>query len=71
MNGPLKLLQVCAREYGWSHEDMMKMSKRVIFRYYGYWAIDNILRAEEQEKENAKAAREERMNSPDTQWKSL
>ena len=71
MNGYLKMLQVCAKEYGWRHEDMMKMSKRVLFRYYGYYLIDLIIRSEEQEKENAKAEREARMNDPNVEWKSL
>lgn len=71
MNGPLKMLQICAREYGWQHKDMLKMSKRVLFRYYGYYIIDQIIKSEEQEKENAKAAREQRMNDPGTQWKNL
>ena len=71
MNGPLKLLQICAREYNWKHEDMLKMSKRILFRYYGYYLIDQIQRAEEQEKEEAKRVRDERMNNPNTEWKSL
>jgi len=71
MNGPLKMLQVCAREYGWSHEEMLKMPKRLLFRYYGYWNIETILRNEEIEKENEKQARKERMDNPDTKWKSL
>ena len=47
------------------------MSKRVLYRYYGYWVIDTILKNEEIEKENAKAEREARMNDPGTQWKNL
>ena len=71
MNGPLKMLQVCAKEYGWNHFDMLKMSKRVLFRYYGYYIISQIQRAEEQEKEVAKEARQKRFNDPSVEWKSL
>jgi hypothetical protein len=65
------MLQACAKEYGWTHKDMLSMSKRVLFRYYGYYLIDLIEKAEAQEKENAKYEREQRMNNPDTQWKNL
>ena len=27
---------------GWSHAEMMSMSKRVFFRYYGYWYADRL-----------------------------
>jgi exonuclease I len=27
---------------GWSHDEMMNMSKRVFFRYYGYWYADRL-----------------------------
>ena len=27
---------------GWSHNEMMDMSKRVFLRYYGYWYADRL-----------------------------
>lgn len=27
---------------GWSHDEMMKMDKKVFMRYYGYWYADQI-----------------------------
>ena len=27
---------------GWGHKEMMEMSKRVFFRYYGYWYADRL-----------------------------
>lgn len=27
---------------GWSHDEMMNMSKRIFFRYYGYWYADRL-----------------------------
>lgn len=65
------MLQVCAKEYGWSYNDMLKMPKRILFRFYGYYIIELIERAEEHEKEESKRAREERMNDPSVKWKSL
>jgi hypothetical protein len=31
------MLHAMSKERGWSHDEMMRMSKRVFFRYYGYW----------------------------------
>jgi hypothetical protein len=27
---------------GWSHNEMMEMSKSIFFRYYGYWYADQL-----------------------------
>ena len=27
---------------GWSHNEMMDMSKSIFFRYYGYWYSDQL-----------------------------
>jgi len=27
---------------GWSHNEMMDMSKSIFFRYYGYWYADQL-----------------------------
>jgi hypothetical protein len=63
------MLRVLAKEFGWSHQDMMMMKKRTLFRYYGYILIDNIKRAEKQEAdERAERFKEGRDNA---QWKKL
>jgi len=63
------MLRVLAKELGWSHQDMMMMKKRTLFRYYGYILIDNIERAEKREAEE----REERFKEgrKNAKWKQL
>lgn len=39
---------------GWSHDDMMKMSKSVFYRYYGYWYIDQLIQEQRYEEEERK-----------------
>lgn len=55
---------------GWSHSDMMHMSKKVFFRYYGYWYSERFAEAKHQEKQEYKRKMEEEKNKP-KQWKSL
>ena len=63
------MFTVLAKEFHWSHEDMMKMKKRTLFRYYGYIIIDRIKSSEKQEaEERANKFEEGRKNA---QWKSL
>jgi len=63
------MLRVLAEKLHWSHDDMMKMKKRTLFRYYGYILIDNIERAEKQEaEERAEKFKEGRKNA---NWKQL
>lgn len=40
---------------GWSHDEMMAMSKELFFRYYGYWYMEQfneMLAREYDEKKN-------------------
>lgn len=61
------MLHVMSEVRGWSHEDMMKMPKRIFYRYYGYWYKDRL--AEEEEFERRKQEAEQNKKEPD--WKPL
>jgi len=47
---------------GWSHEDMMKMSKSLFYRYYGYWYIDRLVEENHYEEEERKRKAEANKN---------
>lgn len=57
------MLHVLSNEKGWEHEAMMKMNKRVFYRYYGYWYRDR-LKLEQDMKEDEIKNREKK-------WKTL
>lgn len=56
------MLRVMAKENGWSHDEMMRMSRRVFLRYYGYWYADRFNEAMEQEWEEAKNKAKNKLN---------
>jgi hypothetical protein len=56
---------------GWSHNEMMEMPKRTLFRYYGVWLIRRIERQEQEERERRNEENQKRRNDPSTQWKKL
>jgi hypothetical protein len=64
------MLATLAEVYHWTHEDMMKMSKRVLFRYYGYWYITQIKRDEEEKERQRQSEREARKQQP-RNWQSF
>lgn len=39
---------------GWSHEEMMAMSKELFYRYFGYWYAERFNEMMEREWENRK-----------------
>ena len=39
----------------WHHDEMMKMSKPIFFRYYGYWYQDQLREQDYHEKQEAEA----------------
>ena len=49
---------------GWSHNEMMTMSKRVFMRYYGYWYAErlNEQRADEWEEHKSKLNKKSQEN---------
>ena len=47
---------------GWTHNEMMGMSKRVFFRYYGYWYADQFNETMFQEFEQNKAEANRKLN---------
>jgi hypothetical protein len=55
---------------GWSHNDMMKMSKSLFYRYYGYWLQERLMEEEHQKREERKREAEQKRSQP-RQWKSL
>lgn len=63
------MLRHCAKEYGWTHNEMMSMPWRVLKRYYGYWIIDRIQESEAQEKQRMEEQRQE--SRQNANWKSL
>ena len=65
------MLQTLAQVNGWTHDNMMSMSKRTLFRYYGVWLIRKIQEQEKREAEERAEQNRERRNNPNTQWKSL
>ena len=52
---------------GWAHEDMMKMSKSIFFRYYGYWYAEQLEKEAQYEYEANKSKR----NNTGRNWKTL
>lgn len=55
---------------GWSHNDMMSMSKTVFYRYYGYWIQERLMEEEEQKRAERKQAQNSRKNEPRS-WKPM
>lgn len=64
------MLATMAEVYGWSHQEMMAMPKRLFFRYYGIWLIRRIKEEEDREADARKQELENRMND-NRQWKTL
>ena len=64
------MLKNCAKVYNWSHEEMLHMQKRVFFRYYGYWLIEQIQQEEDREAEARKEDLRQRMEA-NKNWKTL
>jgi hypothetical protein len=60
-----------AQVNGWTHEYMLSMPKRALFRYYGVWLIRKIKEDEEREAREREEQNRERRNNPNTQWKTL
>jgi hypothetical protein len=56
------MLNVMAKECGWSHKDMMRMSRRVFLRYYGYWYAERFNETMQQEWEEAKNKASKKLN---------
>lgn len=55
---------------GWSHNEMLQMSKSTFYRYYGYWYQDQLEEHYRMEHDKKKQERESKRNQP-RQWKSL
>ena len=49
-------------ERGWSHEEMMRMSKRLFFRYFGYWYSEKFNETMQMEWEEAKNKATNKLN---------
>lgn len=64
------MLQTLAEVNHWTHDDMMLMKKRILFRYYGYWYIAQIKREEEEKQRERKAEYEQRKSGP-RNWQPL
>lgn len=47
---------------GWSHNDMMDMSKTVFFRYYGYWYQERLAEEEMYKRDEAKRKMDQNKN---------
>jgi hypothetical protein len=56
------MLDVMSKERGWSHDEMMRMSRRVFLRYYGYWYAERFNEAIQQEWEEAKGKANRELN---------
>ena len=54
---------------GWGHTEMMKMPKRLFYRYYGYWYQDRLREQDQQEEEKRKADLERKQRDSPRQWK--
>jgi hypothetical protein len=66
--GALFILHKMSDTKGWSHSEMMKMKKSVLWRYFGYWYQEQLneeARLERLEKENKNQSNGQR------NWKSL
>lgn len=70
-NGPLYMLHVMSEVRGWSHDEMLKMNKRVFYRYYGYWYKDRINEKEYYEKMKAEHEAKQRESERELDWKAL
>lgn len=53
---------------GWAHEDMMKMSKTVFFRYYGYWYSEQL---EEEARYKYEQKKNKTNSNRERNWKTL
>jgi len=56
------MLRVMAKENGWSHDEMMRMSRRVFLRYYGYWYAEKFNESMQMEWEEAKNKAKDKLN---------
>lgn len=65
------MLHVMSEVRGWSHEEMLKMDKRVFYRYYGYWYKDRIAEKEEYERMKAEHEAKEKERNREPDWKTL
>jgi hypothetical protein len=56
------MLHVMSTEHGWSHDEMMRMSRRTFLRYYGYWYAEQFNATIQQEWEEAKNEAKNKLN---------
>ena len=56
------MLHMMSMERGWSHDEMMRMPKRLFFRYYGYWYADKFNESMQMEWEEAKNKAQTKLN---------
>ena len=56
------MLKAMAKEHGWGHEEMLRMSRRVFLRYYGYWYAERFNDSMQQEWEEAKNKANNKLN---------
>lgn len=69
--GALFMLHKMSEARGWSHESMMKMNKRVFYRYYGYWYQDRLFEEMAQEQQELEMKRKQKTGQGNNNWKQL
>lgn len=65
----MMMLHRMSMERGWTHNEMMRMPKRLFYRYYGYWYQDRLREHDEMEERERQRKLREKRNSQPRQWK--
>ena len=63
------MLHRLSTEKGWSHNMMMKMSKRLFYRYYGYYYQDTLREKDYHDEMERKRKLEVEQQSKPRNWK--
>ena len=63
------MLHRMSMDRGWSHTDMMRMPKRLFYRYYGYMYQDSLRQKDEMDERERREKLRQKEESQPRQWK--